>query len=141
MVSAIRNDLSTALIGTSALATAGWLGGKSLQLVIPAVVPSAHAMALGLALPASTLMYAVASKINDKGGAVNIVLSLITGYLTSVTAANLLGFSVSTAAPFMGLTAFVVLAGTVCLVTLPIIVVLGTCLGCNIPAMDGGCSR
>ncbi len=133
-VSENQSFVPRALAGAGLLGAAGWLGGKSLELITPAVLPSAHALALGLTAPATMVMYALANKINAEGGFLNTLFSLVAGYTASVGISNLLGFSVSLTAPFAGLTALTVLAGVVATVTIPIIVVAGICISCTLPA-------
>jgi len=89
--------------GTAVLAAAGWLGGHLLKIIIPNVVPTAHAVATGLMAPASLALYLLASRINRKGGPVNYTLSLIGGYIASIYAARALGFSVTLVGPIAGL--------------------------------------
>lgn len=138
MTTAVSENQSSivprATVGAALLGSAGWLGGKSLELLTPAVLPSAHALALGLTAPATMAMYALANKINEEGGFLNTLFSLVAGYTTSVGISNLLGYSVSLTAPFAGLTALTVLAGVVATVTIPIIVVAGICISCTLPA-------
>ena len=137
MTTAVNENQSyvpRALAGAGLLGTAGWLGGKSLELITPAVIPFAHALALGLTAPASMAMYALANKVNEDGGFLNTLFSLVAGYTASVGIANLLGYSVSFTAPFAGLTALTVLSGIVATVTIPIIVVAGICISCTLPA-------
>lgn len=128
-----RTNAPSALTGFAILGTAGWLGGKTLELIVPGVIPTAHALALGLTAPACMLMYAVANRINAEGGLLNTLFALVAGYATSVGISNLLGFSISLTGPFAGLTAVTVLAGFVATVTIPIILVLGICLTCTLP--------
>lgn len=133
IINEVKSNAPTALMNFAILGSAGWLGGKSLELIVPGVFPAAHAISLGLTAPASMVMYAVANRINAEGGYLNTLFALIGGYVASIGITNLLGFSVSLTAPFAGLTALTVLTGLVATVTIPIIVVAGLCLSCTLP--------
>lgn len=90
-------------VGTGAMASAGWLGAHILRILVPSVVPAAHAMATGLWAPASLAIWLIASKINRKGGSVNHMIGVVGGYFAGIVAANLLGYPVSIIGPFLGL--------------------------------------
>jgi hypothetical protein len=90
-------------VGTGVLATAGWMGGQIFHWIVPGVAPAAHAVAAGLWAPASLALYGLALLINRNGGPVNHTFGIIGGYFAAITVTNMLGYSVSYAAPFLGL--------------------------------------
>lgn len=90
-------------VGTGAMAAAGWLGAHILRIIVPSVVPAAHAAATGLWAPASLAIWLLATAINRKGGPVNHTLGVIGGYFAAIVTAKLLGYSVSFVGPFLGL--------------------------------------
>lgn len=89
-------------IGSGALAGAGWMGAHLVNIIVPSVVPTAHAVAAGLWAPASLAIWLLASAINKKGGPVNHSIGILGGYFAAVVAANLLGYAVSVG-PFISL--------------------------------------
>lgn len=111
-------------VGTGVLATFGWLGGHMLRLIVPSIVPASHAVATGLWAPATLVMLGIATLINRKGGSVNWTIAAIGGYFAAIMGARALGFTVSVAGPFLGLTSLSLpLAASVALVA-PIAIAL-----------------
>lgn len=90
-------------VGTGVLASFGWLGAHILRVIVPSVVPAAHAVATGLWAPATLVMLGVATAINKKGGHVNWTFAVIAGYIAAIAGAKALGYTVSFVGPFLGL--------------------------------------
>ena len=117
-------DLAALGLGVSAgMGFVGYLGGQTAQLFIPTVSAVGYGLTLGLWPLAGAGIYALAEKINRDGGPVNVALAFVGGYFASLALTNLMGFSVSLLAPFLGVTALVIIAAVV-------ITVAGPCLAC-----------
>jgi hypothetical protein len=119
-----NNDNSLPLIGAAAsgvLALAGYLGGQTVQVIIPSASPLGYASALGLWAPAGLGMYVIAEKLNPRNDIINIPLAFIGGYFASLAFTNLMGLSVNLLAPFMGLVALAGVAVAISAIAIPVV--------------------
>lgn len=120
----IRTGCDLAKVGfgvSAAMGAIGYLGGQTAQLFIPSVSAAGYGLTLGLWPLASAGIYAIAETINRDGGFANVAIAFVGGYFASLTLTNLMGFSVSALAPFMGVTALVVVGALVMTVAAPCI--------------------
>lgn len=112
-------------IGSGALAGAGWLGAHLVKIIVPSVVPTAHAVAAGLWAPASLALWLLASAINRKGGPVNHSIGVLGGYFAAIGAANVMGYAVSVG-PFVSLASLSFPVAAVVALAAPIAIALIT---------------
>lgn len=108
----MRINLKSSLIytgcfaaGSCTLAGLGYLGGHIYKLILPSIVPSSHALALGLWAPSSLALLGVAMLINRKISQKDPQFGLIVGlgYFVSVFTTQALGHSVTVVGPFLSL--------------------------------------
>ncbi|MCE5318171.1 MAG: hypothetical protein LLG04_12530 [Parachlamydia sp.] len=117
-------------IGSGALAGAGWLGAHLVRIIVPSIVPAAHAVAAGLWAPACLAIWLLASAINRKGGPVNHSIGVFGGYLAAIATANMMGYAVSIG-PFVSLASlsFPVAAGVALIMPIGIALITITNVG------------
>lgn len=127
-------------IGTgisASMGIVGYLGGQTLQLIIPSVSAAGYGLTLGLWAPAGIAMYKLAEAVNERGGTVNAVFAFLGGYFASWAATNLMGFSVNMIAPFMGVTALVAVAGLIFSVAAPVFLCCALAAGYSMNELRG----